>query len=365
MQIIKYATRDAKQLQFAAAVRHNVHQYFKDRNISTKGNAALLVQTFSMLAIYIVPFVILLTVPMSAWVALGLTIVMGIGTAGIGMCVMHDAVHGSYSNKEWVNTLFGSTLYLLGANVFNWKVQHNLMHHTHTNVEGLDSDIDSKGPIRLSENAPLRPFHRYQHIHAFFFYGMMTLSKLVQDFVQLIEYNRAGITRQLKKNPHWEFIKLILVKALYFGIFLGLTMWLTPFSWWQILVGFLVMHWTAGFILSVIFQLAHVVEGAEQPMPNTEGVIESDWAVHELLTTSNFGRNNKLLTWYVGGLNFQIEHHLFPHICHVHYKDIAPIVEQTAKEFGLPYNQKPRFRDAIRSHVRRLRQLGQPEVKAA
>ena len=189
----------------------------------------------------------------------------------------------------------------------------------------------------------------------------MTISKQIQDFTQLAEYNKAGITRQLKKSPTVEYLKMIMFKILYLITFIGLPIAFTDYTWWQVLIGFMIMHWTAGFVLSVIFQLAHVVEGAEQPLPNEDGVVESDWAAHELATTSNFGPKNWLLTWYVGGLNFQIEHHLFPNICHVHYQKIAPIVEKTAKEHGLNYNLKPRFRDALASHFRMLKQLGRPQ----
>lgn len=365
MRTLKFATSDKNQLNFAAAVRKNVNDYFKENGISTKGNIYMVLQTLVMLSLYLVPFILFLTVSMNIWIAAGLAVIMGLGTAGIGMSVMHDAVHGSYSGKEWINKLFGSTMYLVGSNVFNWKVQHNILHHTNTNIDGFDHDIDSKGPIRLSHNAPHRKFHRYQHIHAFFFYGLMTISKQIQDFTQLADFNRAGITKQLKKSPSGEYIKLIILKSLYVIVFIGLPIFLTDFTWWQVLIGFLIMHWTAGFILSVVFQLAHVVEGAEQPMPNEDGVVESDWAAHELATTSNFGPKNWLLTWYVGGLNFQIEHHLFPNICHVHYQKIAPIVERTAKEYGLNYNLKPRFRDALASHVRMLKVLGQPTQTSA
>ncbi len=360
MKTLKFASGDPHEQAFAAAVRKNVHDYFKQNGLSTKGNTAMVIQTLVMLASYIGPFILILAVPMSPWIGLGLAILMGFGTAGIGMSVMHDAVHGSYSGREWINKLFGSTLYLLGSNVFNWKVQHNILHHTNTNIDGFDGDIDSKGPIRLSEFAPFRKIHRFQHIHAFFFYGLLTLSKLVQDFFQLAEYNRAGITRQLKRKPVWEYIKMVAIKAMYLFVFIGLPILFSSFTWWQVLLGFLVMHWTAGIILSTIFQMAHVVEGAEQLQPNEDGIIEADWAVHELRTTANFARNNRFLNWYIGGLNFQIEHHLFPNICHIHYPKISPIVEKTAQEFGLPYNLKPSFRAALRSHYRRLRELGRP-----
>lgn len=357
MKIIKFISND-KQKQFAFNVRKNVNRYFEENNISTKGNINMVIKTIVMLSLYIIPFIILLTVPMPAWAGLLMAILMGMGVAGVGMGVMHDAVHGSYSHRQWVNKLMGGTLYLLGSNVFNWKIQHNILHHTNTNIEGMDEDIDSRGPIRLSQHVPLKWIHRYQFVYAFFLYGLMTFSKLTKDFTQLIKYNKTGITKKNGIHPVFEIIKMIVYKLIYLIVIIGLPVLLTDFTWWQVLLGFISMHLTTGCILSTVFQMAHVVEGAEQPMPNENNIIECDWAVHQLKTTSDFGRNNLFLNWYIGGLNFQIEHHLFPNICHVHYRKIAPIVEQTAHQFGLIYNLKPTFRSAFASHVRRLKELG-------
>jgi linoleoyl-CoA desaturase len=358
MKTIKFVGDNASQKEFVVALRNNVNAYFKDKAISTKGNMTLVLQTIVMLSCYIVPFVFLLTIPINAWIGLLLMIVMGIGAAGIGMCVMHDAVHGSYSAKDWVNKLMGSTMYLLGSNVFNWKVQHNILHHAYTNIDGYDEDIGARGPIRLSEYAPLKKIHRYQYIHAFLFYGLMTISKLTKDFTQLVKYNKEGITQKHHINPVFEYTKMVTVKLVYLFVFIGLPIIITDFSWWQVLLGFFIMHWTTGCILSTIFQMAHVVEGTEQLKPDKDGVIHCEWAVHELRTTSDFARRNLFLNWYVGGLNFQIEHHLFPNISHVHYRKISPIVERTAKEFGINYNLKDSFIKAFGSHVRRLEELG-------
>lgn len=360
MKQIKFVSHESWQKQFSAAVRQNVNQYFTDNGISTKGNFTLFTQTAANLSFYLVPFILLLLIPMSAWIALPLVILMGIGMAGIGMCVMHDAVHGSYSTKDWVNKLMSGTMYLLGSNVFNWKVQHNMMHHAFTNIDGYDEDIAVKGPIRLSQFAPLRKIHRYQYIDAFLFYGLMTIQKLTKDFSQLATYNREGITKKYQLNPALEYTKMVIVKLLYLFIFVGLPMILTGFAWWQVVVGFFIMHWTAGCILSTIFQMAHVVEGTSQFKVGADGIVNAEWAVHEVRTTADFARGNLFLNWYIGGLNFQIEHHLFPNICHVHYRKIAPIVEKTAKEFGLTYNLKPGFLSALASHIRRLKELGQP-----
>ena len=358
MKELKFVARDKQQKEFAAAVRSRVGNYFKEKGISTKGNSTMIIKSIAMLCFYLVPFVMILTIPMNTWIAMLLTIVMGFGMAGIGMSVMHDAEHGAYSEKEWLNKLMGNTMYLLGSNVFNWKIQHNTFHHAYTNVEGFDEDIAIRGPIRLSEHSPYKRFHRTQYIHAFFFYGLLTISKLIKDFQQLAAYNRAGVTRKYHIKPTFEYAKMVIFKIAYLAVFIGLPVLFTNFNWWQILLGFFIMHWTAGCILSTVFQMAHVVEGAEQPLPNSEGIINNEWAVHQIRTTSSFARDNLFLNWYVGGLNFQIEHHLFPNVCHIHYRNISPIVEQTAKEFGYTYNLKPTFLKALASHIKRLKELG-------
>jgi linoleoyl-CoA desaturase len=294
---------------------------------------------------------------MSAWLIFPLSIAMGIGMAGIGMSVMHDAVHGSFSKKGWLNKLFGATMYLIGGNTFNWKIQHNILHHTFTNIEGFDEDIELKGSLRLSKQTPFKKVHRFQHIYAFFLYCFLTLSRMVSEFSRLSKYNKTGLTRQQGANPKKEMTRLALSKGAYLLVIIGLPLIFSGFSWWMILLGFLVMHLVAGIFMSTVFQMAHLVEAAEQPLPE-EGVIHKEWMIHELETTANFSRKNRFFSWVIGGLNYQIEHHLFPNVCHMHYRHISPIVERTAKEFGVRYNVNPTFFGAIRSHVKLLRVLG-------
>ncbi len=358
MRAIRFTNEEKSQETFASALKKNVNNYFKEKNIATTANFAMKLKTVVMVSLYIIPFILLLTTDTTVWLALLYAVIMGVGVAGVGMGVMHDAVHGSYSKKTWVNNLLGGSLYLLGSNVLNWKIQHNVLHHTYTNISEYDEDIDSKGPLRLAEQGPLKAIHKYQYIHAFFFYGLMTLLKTYNDFPQLAKYNRLGLTKGQNLNPKVEFAKMIFRKVLYGVLIIGLPIYFTEYYWWQVLIGFFIMHWVAGFILALIFQMAHVVEGADQPMLTSEGNIDNEFAVHQLLTTSDFARNNRFITWFVGGLNFQIEHHLFPSICHIHYKNLSYIVEKTAKDFNLPYNLKPTFGDALRSHIKRLKELG-------
>lgn len=357
-KMIKFNTKNRSKDNFSTTLRKNILNYFKENDLSTTANMGMIFKTIVMISIYVVPFILLVTLNPNMWVSIGLVILMGLGIAGTGMCVMHDAVHGAYSKKKWVNKILGGTLYLLGCNTLNWKIQHNILHHTYTNISEHDEDVNTKGPIRLHKDVPLKKIHKYQYVHAFFFYGLMTLSKMYNDFPQLIKYNKMGLTKKQKVKPKQELIKMIIRKIAYLSIVIGLPLIVSEYNILEVIIGFLLMHWVAGFILSVIFQLAHVVEGAQQTTPPEDGNMENEFAVHQLLTTSDFGRDSKLLSWLVGGLNFQIEHHLFPHICHIHYKKLSYIVEETAKQYNLPYNTKKTFFSALNSHIKQLKILG-------
>lgn len=356
MNPIRFTGKNKLEKEFVRTLQKRVNDYFKTNAISTKANASIVIKTVLLFSLYVFPFILILIVPMTTAVALLCCGMMGIGIAGIGMGVMHDACHGAYSSRQWVNELLAGSLYLLGSNVLNWKLQHNVLHHTYTNLSGYDEDIDSKGPIRLSDKMPLKKMHRFQFIYAFFFYGLMTLAMLTNDFIRLYKYSGMGLLKTQNKRLGNELFKMLVRKILYLSIIFGLPLWLSSFTFWQILFGFLTMHWVASIILSLVFQMAHVVEGTDQP--EVRPIIPAEWHVHQLNTTSDFAHNNHLLSWYVGGLNFQVEHHLFPGICHVHYKALAPIVERTAREYGITYYSLPTFRAALLSHVQRLKQLG-------
>jgi linoleoyl-CoA desaturase len=318
----------------------------------------MVAKTVTLLALTFIPYGLILSGRLSAWPMLGLAVVMGIGLAGIGFSISHDALHGAYSSKPWLNRLIGLSFDLCGANGYMWKITHNVIHHTYTNIEGIDEDLTVSPLLRLSPSAEHRPMHRYQHLYAFAAYSMSTLFWVfVKDYKYFLQRDLGPYKN--KRHPRSEIVTLVATKLLYYGWALALPLWLLPIPWWQVLIGFLVLHLTAGLILGIVFQLAHVVEGTDYPAPDGAGVMEHAWLVHEMATTSNFGRRNRLLCWYVGGLNFQVEHHLFPRTCSVHYPAISPIVEELAREYGVPYNAQPTLRAAIASHYRMLRKLGQ------
>ena len=356
---IKFASAD-KSL-FFPTLKKRVDQYFIDNKKSRYGNRTMVIKTIVLLSAYIVPYLAILIFTPPIWVSLILWLLMGAGISGIGMSIMHDANHGAFSRNPSVNKWMGYTINLAGAGVMNWKYQHNILHHTYTNIADMDEDIKDRGVIKLSPHEHVHRLHKFQWFYAFFFYGILTLYWVVlKDFIQYYHFIRSGVNRQTKPENRQMLIGLVGMKLIYFSIFFAIPTLLFHIPFGQILVGFLVMHFAAGLVLTVIFQLAHSVESAKHPLPNEHGIIAQDWAIHQLETTVNFSPRNKWLSWYIGGLNFQIEHHLFPKVCHVHYPKLAPIVKETAREFGLTYLENRSFFGALKSHIASLKRFGAP-----
>jgi linoleoyl-CoA desaturase len=319
-----------------------------------------------MFSLFLVPYALILTLNMTPWLQVILVFVMGIGMAGVGMNVMHDGNHGSFSNKDWINKLMGSSIYILAGNVYNWKVQHNVLHHTYTNVHGHDEDLDAGRILRFTKHAQWKWYHRFQHYYSILLYGLLTINwAITTDFVQMKRYMKRKLSYGEFPNPFINWSTLVVSKIIYLGIWILLPILILKLSWWKILIGFFLMHYTAGLILSVIFQLAHIMDEAEMPMPENDGSLKNTWAIHQLKTTVNFSPKNKFINWFTGGLNHQVEHHIFPNISHIHYGKIAEIVKKTAKEFNLPYNEFKTTRKAIIAHFNYLKLMGvKPTMQA-
>jgi linoleoyl-CoA desaturase len=323
----------------------------------------MIVKTVFMLSIYLIP-IILINVGWinNVWLLFGMYMLAGLGAAGVGMGIMHDANHGSYSRNKHVNKYLGYTMNLVGASASVWKIQHNVLHHTYTNIKGADDDINPPNILRFSPSSKRFWMHRYQHLYVWFFYAISTLSWVIStDYVRALRYHKLGFFNK-KNELKREILKIFLWKGFYFSFTLILPILTIPLAPWIIILAFISMHFVTGLSLSIVFQAAHVMPGNDFPVPDDNGLIQNDWSVHQLATTSNFSPRNKFLYWLIGGLNYQIEHHLFPNISHVHYKKISPIVANTAREFGLPYHTKKTFISAIWDHVGMLKQLGKMEL---
>ena len=346
--------------KFFKTLNKRVNSYFKDHELKKTGNWKLHLKTLVMLSLFVSPYFLILLAPIPQWSMFVLCIVMGVGMAGIGMNVMHDGNHNSYSEKKWVNKLMGASMYFLAGNVYNWQVQHNVLHHTYTNIHGHDEDLDAGRIIRFSKHSDWKYIHKFQHIYSILLYGLLTINWVTTvDFKQTARYLKRKLSYGKLPTPLAQWSTIIVSKILYFIVWIAIPMMvLESVAWYHILLGFFAMHYVAGLILSVIFQLAHVIEDTETPLPSEDGMMKNTWAIHQLFTTTNFGTKNKFLSWFSGGLNHQVEHHIFPHISHVHYPKIAKIIKETAKEFDLPYNEYKSMGSALSAHFKHLKYLG-------
>jgi linoleoyl-CoA desaturase len=354
---IKFAKNHNEE--FYKVLRQRVNEYFKANNITRYANSKMVVKTIFMMALYFVPLVLLLTVAENIWFIMSLWALMGFGMAGLGLSVMHDANHGAYSPNERINKFVGYIIFFIGGDDVNWRIQHNVLHHTYTNVTGMDEDINPGAVMRFSPHEKRRVLHRFQHVYAWFLYGLMTLMWFVsKDYKQAVRYEKMGLTATQKISFRKHMTIVIVSKIIYAFTSIGLPLLLSPALWWQTILGWFMMQFITGLTLAAIFQPAHVVPTSDYPLPDESGNIQADWAVNQLYNTANFAPGAKLFSWYVGGLNYQVEHHLFPNICHIHYSKLSKIVKETALEYNLPYHSYKTFGKALVEHTKMLHRLG-------
>ena len=354
---IKFPSRDSGA--FVEELKQQVSQYFEETGISPKANLQMVLKTVFIFVVTFGSYGLILSGWFSPWQMLFLAILMGLGSAGIGFNISHDALHGAYSSSTRVNKILGLTFDLVGANGYMWKITHNIIHHTYPNIHGLDEDLEVSPFLRLSPGAKLRWIHKYQHIYAFFLYAQTALFWVfVKDFKYFLQRDIGPYKG--RSHPKSQIATLVFMKLLYLSYIIVLPLAILDITWWQFLIGFLAMHLAGGFALGIVFQLAHVVEATDYPAANDDGAMDKSWTVHQFETTSNFATKNRWVSWYVGGLNFQIEHHLFPKICSIHYPAINKIVREVAERYDIGYNHYETFRAAVRSHYTSLKSLGRP-----
>jgi linoleoyl-CoA desaturase len=342
---------------FHGELKKRVQQYFDQNQISETGDRRLFFKAIVLLTALVAVYIHLVFFESPTWVALLECVVLGGVVSAIGFNIMHDGAHGSFSQNKWLNKMAAFTLNLLGGSSFMWNVKHNMIHHSYTNVDGVDDDIDIKPFMRMSTSQKKYKLHKFQHIYFWLLYCLLYIFWIfVSDYKKYFSKKIGDMP--LKKMALKDHLTFWGFKSLNFFLFIGLPIYQVGFSHW--LIGFLVFTVVAGLVLSVVFQLAHTVEHTHFPLPDEEtGRLSDEWAIHQLKTTANFATNNKLVCWLVGGLNFQIEHHLFPKISHIHYPAISKIIKSTCNEYGVEYIEYKRVREAVASHISYLKQVGQ------
>ncbi|MGE0606908.1 MAG: fatty acid desaturase [Pirellulales bacterium] len=350
----KFAAGDA----FHKEVRRRVEQYFQSTGRKQRDCPRMYFKTALVLGWFASSYALLVFWSANWWQAIPLAVSLALSMAAIGFNIQHDGGHGAYSNRPWVNRLMAMSLDMLGGSSYVWHCKHNQVHHSFANITGHDDDINLGLLGRLSPHQKRFNFHRWQHWYLAFLYGLLPIKWQFYDDFRDVLLGRVGAHR-FPRPKGWNLAGFLAGKILFFS--LALVVPLMLHSPGVVLAVYLCVSLVQGITLSIVFQLAHCVEEAAFPMPLADtGRMEAPWAVHQVQTTVDYARGNRLMSWFVGGLNFQIEHHLFPRICHLHYSALSPLVEQTCRDFGVRYAAHESFWSALTSHFRWLRRMGLP-----
>jgi linoleoyl-CoA desaturase len=351
------------EVGFHTELQRRVAEYFTRTGLSERDSWRMYAKSAVLLAWFAASYIVLVFFATSLWAAIPLTVSMAAALTTIAFCIQHDGGHHAYSRFEWVNRLAAYTLDLVGASSYLWKWKHGVFHHTYTNIAGHDTDSDAGVFARLAPHQRRRWFHRWQHLYLWALYGLTASNwHLYGDFKDVTK-GRIG-PHKIPRPRGWDLVGFVGGKALSIGFWLVLPMFFHP--WWLVLSFYLFATCVIGVGMTIVFQLAHCVGEAEFPLPEADtNRMAAAWAVLQIETTVDFGRNSRVLTFLLGGLNFQIEHHLFPRVCHVHYPALSRVVEQTCREYGVRYAVHPSFAGGILSHYRWLKRMGRPDPKPA
>jgi linoleoyl-CoA desaturase len=351
---------------FHAALKGAADAALLEQGVPAHGGTRILVKAVVILTLLVCSYVGLVFWAEAWWEVALMAFLLSQAIVLVGFNVMHDGGHGSFSSRPWVNRLMGRSLDLIGGSVTLWRVKHSILHHTFTNVAEFDDDLDTKGFLRLHTSQPFKPHHRYQVLYALPLYSLLSIHWVISDFVEFFG-GRVGRHVQAKRYGLRDTLLFLGFKLNYLLLAIGLP--LAFHSWQGVLLVSLSIQLVVGFTLSLVFQLAHVVDLVDMPAPNPgTRRIDDDWATHQLRTTADFAVNNGLVNWYCGGLNLQVEHHLFARVSHVRYRYLLPAVQKTCLEFGVRYRSYPTVLAAVRGHLRQLAALGRgagPSASAA
>ncbi len=344
-------------LTFTQELKQNINQYFEQNKVEKTGNWELFFKAIVLVGTLIAMYICLVIFKHSGWLGITECVILSVAGSGIGFNVMHDGGHGSFSKYSWVNKLASVSLDVLGASSYLWNTKHNVIHHTYTNIEGVDDDIEPGIFLRFHNSQKKYGFHKYQYLYFWFLYALLYFFWVFQ--MDMVKYFKGKIGRidfpKMKLKDHLAYWGW---KLFYVTAFVAIPIYRVGIGNWAI--GYATFCACTGVLISIVFQLAHTVEHTNmvQIKGTDPGIIEDEWTKHQIRTTANFATSNKIVNWFTGGLNFQVVHHLFPKISHVHYPAINDIIKKVCAKHELAYIEYKNTRTAIISHINFLKQMG-------
>jgi linoleoyl-CoA desaturase len=348
--------------EFFNTLRTRIDDYFKETGQSKKANGLMVFKSVFFTTWVLASYFSLLLIPdLSTGAATLLFILFGLGAAFFIVSIGHDASHGAYSANPIINKLLSYSWNIVGISSYMWAMKHNMSHHSFTNVPGSDPDISQNRLLRLNPDYDYKPFYRFQHIYAIFLFALMSVFLVyIKDF--MLYRQKVFGNKVVERHPTKEWIILFVSKAFYITYSLVIPLVVLPFAWWQILLMHLAGHAVAGIALALMLVPPHINPHTVYTSPDSTGTIKNCWAKHQIESTIDLSAESFLINWFTGGLNTHVIHHLFPHICHIHYRKLSPIVRKTAEEYGINYVNLPLLQ-AMRDHFYFLKELGRhPEA---
>jgi linoleoyl-CoA desaturase len=299
--------------------------------------------------------------PAALVVRLIAALVLAVAVAATGTGIMHDANHGAFCRSPRANRIVAYSADLIGASSWVWRFKHNTLHHTSTNIVGIDSDIDQAPFARLAPQQPWHRWHRYQHLYLWLLYGFLAIKWFALSDFNAVARGGFGESRFLRRPRRRDVALLAGGKVIHLGWAVLLPLAVHP--WWGVLAFYLAISWVVGLILALVFQLAHCtdrVEFLEAATPDADEPFE----LRQLRTTADircsFPIVGSFVRWLMGGLDHQIEHHLAPRLPHTVYARMAVDLERLCGERNLPYHVHPSLCAALAAHGRWLAYLGHP-----
>ena len=346
-----------KNVGFRKELNRRVEAMFAIENLKPRDNPAMYLKTVIILGWVISAWAFTVFGPSVYWMKVLGCVTLGFAISGVGFSIGHDANHGGYSNSHRVNRIIGSIYDVIGVSSYLWRFRHNVLHHTYTNILDHDVEIHGKGLVRMTPSIEHKWIHQFQHIFIWFVYPLVPFLWSVAD-VDLILFKHKYQDQVIPQPKALELIALVGFKLIWLGLFVGIPI-AVGYSPIEAIIGFTIAYMTYGLWICTVFMVAHVLEPAEFIESDLETVeIDDEWAIFQVKTAVDFAPNNWFLNWYLGGLNYQVVHHLYPHYCHIHYPKIAPILAELCEEYGVKYNVYDSFWETIVANYRWLKKMG-------
>ena len=346
--------------EFYHELTHRVQLELASSESGRYANRRMIMKVGFYLLSFIVLYTLLLSTSFNLVLFYILYLAMGLNVLFIGFNISHDAAHNAiFKSRKLNEMLYFISFNLQGNNGYIWKKYHIESHHVYTNVYGSDIDVVKNPLLRMTKAQPHRPWHKYQYIYAPFLYLFYSINWFfVRDL--LLVFRKSARTINLGKIPNKEIAILVVNKLLYLTYMVVIPVIVLPFGLVPVLIAFILNHFMVSLVFCGVLGCSHLADETYHYTEADESRVDDSWATLQLRTSLDYNADSPLANFFLGGFNAHTLHHLFPNICHIHYLKMVPILRQTAKEYGLTYNEAP-YSHAIRSHFKFLRKMGAGE----